>query len=288
MERSGIISKVKLKMDEVTPPGVDLPFDDLIGPTLDDCAKEILMVCPLHLITPSEIPIVLVRPVAHSLTREVHSNVALITTTEPHSFFTGDSIKIEGFREADYLTGSFVVLAGVPGDSDFTFAVTHENTEQVGDLTGLISWAGIPTLYFENNLAYLLTPSDFLRLYEIKFPSWVVPVRETTKIDSDRGKIQDNPYLKAGTGRPVVIIKDTKPTAGSLGKWLVCGKVAASNVPTTALYIKEHKPEDLPDKLIDALTWLTASKVLQISGSGDLSQGLMAQYQSIMVQLSKA
>jgi hypothetical protein len=286
MDRSGIITKIKIKMDEVTPPGVDLPFDDLIGPTLDDCAKEIILICPLHLLTPSEISLIPVRPIAHSLTREVHSNTARITTSVPHAFLAGDHIKVEGFRNAEYLNGSFIIGA-VDNDSEFTYPVTHESTESVSDLTGIITWEGVPTIYFENNLAYILTPSDFVRLYEMKFPSWLIPVRETTKVDSDRGKIQENPYLKAGIGRPVVIIKDTKPTGSSLGKWLACGKVASDETPI-ALYVKEHKPEEIPDKLIDALTWLTASKVLQISGNGDLAQGLMAQYQSIMVQLSKA
>lgn len=50
MNRNGIINGVKVKMDEMTPDGVSVPFEESIGPILDDCAKDILRVAPLHLL----------------------------------------------------------------------------------------------------------------------------------------------------------------------------------------------------------------------------------------------
>jgi len=55
MERTGLINKVKIKLDEYTPEGVSLPFDDYIGPMLDESAKDILEKGPIHLLTPSEL-----------------------------------------------------------------------------------------------------------------------------------------------------------------------------------------------------------------------------------------
>jgi hypothetical protein len=57
MERSGLIDKVKINLDEYTPDGVSLPFDDYIGPVLDECATSLLKAAPLHLLTPSKIVI---------------------------------------------------------------------------------------------------------------------------------------------------------------------------------------------------------------------------------------
>ncbi len=55
MERSGLINKVKIKLDELTPEGVGLPFDDYIGPMLDESAKEILEKGPMHLLTSTDL-----------------------------------------------------------------------------------------------------------------------------------------------------------------------------------------------------------------------------------------
>lgn len=56
MDRSSLINIVKLKMDEFTPEGVGLPFDEYIGPLLDESAREILAKGPLHMLTPTAIP----------------------------------------------------------------------------------------------------------------------------------------------------------------------------------------------------------------------------------------
>lgn len=58
MDRAGLINKVKIKMDEFTPDGVSLPFDEYIGPLLDESARNVQQICPLHLLTPTAIPLV--------------------------------------------------------------------------------------------------------------------------------------------------------------------------------------------------------------------------------------
>lgn len=57
MERQALINRVKIKMDEFTPEGVDTPFEDYIGPVLDECARELLERASLHLLTPTAIPV---------------------------------------------------------------------------------------------------------------------------------------------------------------------------------------------------------------------------------------
>lgn len=55
MERTGLINLVKVKMDEYTPAGVSLPFDQTIGPLLDEAAIDVLRIGPKQYITPTAI-----------------------------------------------------------------------------------------------------------------------------------------------------------------------------------------------------------------------------------------
>lgn len=55
MLRAELISRVKIKLDEYTPSGVSIPFEDYIGPLLDESARDILKRAPLYLMTPSSI-----------------------------------------------------------------------------------------------------------------------------------------------------------------------------------------------------------------------------------------
>jgi len=56
MERQALINMVKIKLDEFAPEGATLPFDETIGPMLDESARTILETGPLFLITPEPIP----------------------------------------------------------------------------------------------------------------------------------------------------------------------------------------------------------------------------------------
>jgi hypothetical protein len=56
MTRSELIIRVKTKLDEYAPTGASLPFDDYVGPLLDEAARDLLERAPLHLMTPTSIP----------------------------------------------------------------------------------------------------------------------------------------------------------------------------------------------------------------------------------------
>lgn len=57
MDRPGLINKVKVILDEYTPEGVGTPFDEYIGPLLDESAREIVLEGPLYLLAPESIPL---------------------------------------------------------------------------------------------------------------------------------------------------------------------------------------------------------------------------------------
>lgn len=202
MDRAGLINKVLVKMDEYTPEGVSLPFDELIGPLLDESATEILEKGPLYLLTPTAIP----------------------------------------------LTG---------GDP----------------VTSIVKYA--------NNRSYIPVPTDYVRLYEIQYPLWKKPVRRAITPEDPRYRLQENEYLTAGYGRPVVSIVQTSVDGGAVTKYFECGKVldpGATILTPNALYVKTCKPEQLNDILADALSWLCTSKVFGVLGYGDKAKITMEQF----------
>jgi hypothetical protein len=273
MERENIVNKVNLKLDEATPPGVELPFNDIIGPVLDECAKDVAEIAPLHLLSPMSM-------VHYTTKRKVDTNVATLTLSKAHPYKVGDRVTVSGITDAAY-NGDFTLT--IVTTTTISYALTHTNELEVSDTGGIVTYKTIIT----GNKAYIPKPADFLRLYEMKFPLWQNTVRGITKPGTDGAKIQDNPYLTSGIGRPSVMLHHTKPTGGTLQDYLVCAKVEILAVPV-ALYIQEPLPETLPDQLLDALTWLAASKIMQISGYSDKAQGLFQHYQLSLTQLSKA
>ena len=198
MDRAGLINKVKIKMDEFTPDeGVGLPFDEYIGPTLDECAREVLEKAPLFLITPTAIP-----------------------------------------------------------------------------LTGVI---------YKDDKAYLPVPTDYVKLYEVRYPLWKKSVRRAISTQDPEYKIQENEYIKAGYARPVVAIVNTSLTGGPAANYLECGKVIDTGSGTpVALYVKTDKPENLNDVLLDPLSWLCASKLFGIMDYADKAKLAYEQFTSSM------
>lgn len=116
----------------------------------------------------------------------------------------------------------------------------------------------------DDDLYFIPAPSDFARLYDVRFPMWDKTVLDVISYEHPDYEKQENPYTRAGYGRPVVVIKSVYPEGGSLQKYLVCGKVLEGAKPTFARYIGYKTPATMPESLDEALTWLAAAKLLQI------------------------
>ena len=205
MERQGLITKVKIKLDEYTPEGVSLPFDTFIGPMLDESALEILDKAPLHL-----------------------------------------------------LTATILVVTGIT---------------------------------YNDSKAYIIVPSDYVRLHEMKFPKWKRPVRVAISSNHPDFPIQENEFIRGGYARPSVIFRNSGLTSADPGRYLECSKVMqyedgalVITTPTIATYIKTDKPENLPLRLAEALTWLCTSKILLIGGQADKAKLAYDQYINALKQ----
>jgi len=117
---------------------------------------------------------------------------------------------------------------------------------------------------WEDDLFLIDAPAAFARIYEVNFPFWEKPVRVALTPEHPDYEKQENTYLKAGYGRPVVYLKTAEVEGSAYTKVIVCGKVLEDVPPTTLLYVMYKNAADMPAVLDEALTWLAASKILQI------------------------
>jgi len=277
MNREGILNQVRIKLDEFTPQGVDLPFDDFIGPILDESAKDVARAAPLHMLNASSIV------TGTSSVKTVNSITTITLSDLNNPYRAGDHVDISGMNNTNYNDGWFILdvndntIIINTGTADDTLT-----TDTGGQIRQNDKYSTTQKKY------YIPVPADFLRLYEIKFSHWPYPVREAIMVNSRHGKMQENSTLESWTFAPSVIIKDTDTPVDTdpVRKYFVCHKVQVTPSPLPrVLYIKVPKPETLADELVDALSWLAASKILQISGESDKAQGAMQQYVSAIAIL---
>lgn len=128
-------------------------------------------------------------------------------------------------------------------------------------------------------------PTDFVRLIWLQLPSWKIKKSETISVTDPNYKIQGNGYTRGTPSRPVIVKLNDK---GKLK--LQCFTVSdpteiGSNILlTVGVYVKTLTSSDVPDILIDSLTWLAASKVLLIYGKLKESELAYKQYQLTLLR----
>ena len=201
MQRSGIINKVKVRLDEITPDDeVTHPLDALIDSLIDDASY---MVCKFA----------------------------------PKGYFT-------------------------PTQIDFA--------EQYVDTT--------------NKKLYLAVPSEFVRLYKIKNDSWEYDVEDVIYEGSEAYQIAIDENVGAGKGRPVVAVihDEIDSTFGEYFEiWPLVyesGNSVSLDTTMTGSYIKKLKPEELNERLIDALVWASVELVTQSLEKTNVAQMAQAKF----------
>ena len=109
---------------------------------------------------------------------------------------------------------------------------------------------------------YVTLPDDFLRLQAFQMTEWERPVSvPITTLDS-LYPMQKNKFVRGGVAKPVAVL-------AFLGAVKVLEYYSVQTAHTVLIfrYIPLLLPENIQSNLFDSLTWLGASKVLQIIGS---------------------
>lgn len=108
---------------------------------------------------------------------------------------------------------------------------------------------------------YIKLPADFLRLGKLKLNEWGKPVFYAYPEGHPVAEKQSYTNLRGGTAKPVAVISKS-----NAGKRLYYYSVINNHDVEELDYVKVHEGDEMPDNLIDPLTWMCAAKVLQAMG----------------------
>ena len=129
-----------------------------------------------------------------------------------------------------------------------------------------------PTFTLADKKAVIVIPDTYLRVGIIQFSSWERPVyRAIYPGDPDYSK-HFNRWLRGGKARPAAVWMSVAG-AGTL----VCYGVTSES-DYQAKYVAETEADNMPDKLIEPMTWHCAFQVLEVFDKEKLSQMAYGRY----------
>jgi hypothetical protein len=134
-----------------------------------------------------------------------------------------------------------------------------------------VTTAQITEHYNGRKSGYVILPDYFLRLVSFRMQDWerpvIIPISSTSKMYLK----QHNQWLCGGPSKPVSAFT-SRNISGEIKRVLEYFTVTDSHTVDHFLYIPETLAEDVQSNLTDALEWLCAAKILQITERVDLAQ----------------
>lgn len=140
----------------------------------------------------------------------------------------------------------------------------------------LAEFSDSPTIQLEDGSGVVQLPKGFIRLKLFKMECWARPVTLAHTINSAVYSKQFNTYTRGGKSRPVVVID---------GQSLCYFSVPENEqhiIEKAEAVVSIEVGPDYPKRLIAPLTWLTASKVLQVMNESQSASDARARYQELI------
>jgi hypothetical protein len=251
MTRDEIVGLVLTKMDEMTPLGdsVDtilasepIPIHDYVDRLLDESTADVLRAAPLHMCINS---------------RRIFPRTS-ITLTDKGSLANEAAI----FALPSPVSGDVYKAT----DTSLYYARIENNWVKLGsgfDKVDSETIGSTPKVYFVN------APLDYLRLGQLWCTSWATPVATVIipHQDSFKYSIAKNEYSTTKS-RPKAALS-TRKGQKVIELYPYVKNDSGEYVDDVTLeYVAKRKPENggVDERLIGAITWLCASKVLQAAG----------------------
>lgn len=153
--------------------------------------------------------------------------------------------------------------------------------ESANDLLMLLPFHWLPLIALQpeqsdfitnGQTGYIKLPENFLRLGKLKMTQWEKPVFYAYPEGHPVAEKQSYPNLRGGTAKPVAVISKS-----ATGKRLYYYSVIDVHNNEDSSYVKVHEGDQMPDYLIDPLTWMCAAKVLQTMGEPKTQEAAMMQ-----------
>jgi hypothetical protein len=121
---------------------------------------------------------------------------------------------------------------------------------------------------YDEDKAYIPVPDNFVRVGLFKFEDWINPARANITVDSPMYKMLETGILPGSVIKPVILLTHAKIGDDATPKrYLVAYYVPTEDSAEYLYYIEYNKDtglESLNDQVIPGLTWLAASKMMQI------------------------
>ena len=130
------------------------------------------------------------------------------------------------------------------------------------------------TVNTDAKTGYVVLPNNFLRLSSFKMTEWLKDIDTPITPKDPKYKKQSNEFLRGGISKPVAVL--TWKNVGSVMKRVLeYYSVETAHTIEKLLYIPETIAEDfiaVNPNLVDSLAWMTASKIMQITGQADAAK----------------
>jgi len=123
----------------------------------------------------------------------------------------------------------------------------------------------------DNKIGFIPLADNFVRFISLKMQEWKREVRDFITPQDKAYSIQKNKYTRGGIAKPVVAM--THRSVGGVQKRVIeYFSVDSSHNIEWLYYIQETSAQDIQTNLVDALTWVAAGIVLQITERADLAK----------------
>lgn len=141
---------------------------------------------------------------------------------------------------------------------------------------------------YDNNIGYIVLPDNFMRFISLKMADWKKPVNQVLDTESEEYAMQFNPYVRGGVAKPKIAMAhreaytnegDPPTEAFRQKKVIEYFSINYSHTIDYLYYIQETEAENVQTNLRDALTWVAAGMVLQITERVDLAKVAFEQEQ---------
>lgn len=119
-------------------------------------------------------------------------------------------------------------------------------------------------------------PDSFARLVEFQMEGWKHRVKAPTPLSDSLLKRQQNRMTKANDSSPIVAIDENKLLYFNVKE----GQQHKISRARAQVFITDVST--IPDELVDALSWLVASKTLQVMNEKSLSEQAFSQHAYLM------
>lgn len=149
----------------------------------------------------------------------------------------------------------------------------------VGAINRVKSFKTSPHIAKVDGTGEIELPDDFVRMVSFRMHGWHKAVYETIATTSNKYARQFHRSTRGGVAQPVVALCGTKIQYFSV-------LLDSAHVVDEANYVDfSEVDEGYPSKLLDALVWLTAAKVLKIMSEYEASKMAMEEYERLVNNL---